>query len=148
MPSSAKHVFGDVGSIMKCIQATGLLAASLSLFTMPANFAFAHHSTAIYDSDNPVDLIGTVVEWQFVNPHCIIAFEVKDAAGETVVWSLEGSNTAGLFRRGWTPETLKPGDKLIVSARLLRSGAPGGNYRDVRWADGTPLDPRAPRPNE
>ena len=24
----------------------------------------AHHSTAIYDSDNPIELAGTVVEWQ------------------------------------------------------------------------------------
>lgn len=122
-----------------------LAAALAPLFLLPANFASAHHSTAIYDSDNPVDLVGTVVEWQFVNPHCIIILEVTDSAGETTVWSLEGSNTAGLFRRGWTPETLKPGDQIMVTARLLRSGAPGGNYSNVRWADGTAFDPRAPR---
>jgi hypothetical protein len=84
-----------------------------------------------------------VVEWQFVNPHTFIMLETVDpATGKTTVWSLEGGNTAGLFRRGWTPSTLKPGDKIMVTARVLRSGAPGGNYSNVRWADGTAVDPR------
>jgi hypothetical protein len=124
------------------------LAVVFALLLVSTSIAIAHHSTAIYDSDNPIELAGTVVEWQFINPHCIIALEVTDASGASTIWSLEGSNTAGLFRRGWTPETLKPGDKIIASVRPLRSGAPGGNYGDVRWADGTPIDPRAPRPSE
>jgi len=105
--------------------------------------ALAHHSTAIYDSEKPIELRGTVVEWKFTNPHCIIRLEVTDARGERVVWSLEGGNTAGLFRQGWTPETLKTGDKLIVTVRPLRSGAPGGNYSNVRWADGSRVNPKS-----
>jgi hypothetical protein len=103
----------------------------------------AHHSTAIYDSQNPIELNGTVVEWKFTNPHCIIRLEAPGADGKPVVWSLEGSNTAGLSRQGWTPETLKKGDKLVITVRPLRSGAPGGNYSNVRWAaDGKPVRPR------
>lgn len=117
-----------------------LLATSVSV-------ALAHHSTAIYDSDNPIELTGTVVEWQFVNPHCLIVLDVEEASGETRTWSVEGSNTAGLYRRGWTPDTLQPGDKIIVTVRPLRSGAPGGNYSNPRWVDGTPIDPHAGRPS-
>jgi len=105
--------------------------------------AMAHHSTAIYDSDNPVELRGTVVEWKFTNPHCLIRLEVADGRGATTVWTLEGGNTSGLFRQGWTPLTLKPGDKLVITVRPLRSGAPGGNYSNVRWADGTPVNPKS-----
>ena len=111
-----------------------------------AAFAFtasAHHSTAIYDSQNPIELRGTVVEWKFTNPHCIIRLEVTNARGENVVWSLEGGNTAGLFKQGWTPETLKAGDKLLITVRPLRSGAPGGNYSNVRWGDGTRVNPKS-----
>ena len=122
------------------------LSALASLLLVPLSSGLAHHSTAIYDSENPVELAGTVVEWQFVNPHCIIVLEVKDPSGVSTIWSLEGSNTAGLFRRGWTPETLKPGDEIMAEVRPLRSGAPGGNYSNVRWADGSPIDPRAGRP--
>jgi hypothetical protein len=103
----------------------------------------AHHSTAIYDSEHPIELAGTVVEWQFVNPHVFIVLEVADAStGEKKRWSLEGGNTAGLFRRGWTPNTLKAGDEIMLTVRPLRSGALGGNYSNPRWADGAPIEPR------
>jgi hypothetical protein len=119
-----------------------LLAATFAA-ALVATRAGAHHSTAIYDSENPIELAGTVVEWQFVNPHVFIVLEVADAAtGEKKIWSVEGSNTAGLFRRGWTPNTLKPGDEIIVTVRPLRSGAAGGNYSNPRWADGKPIEPR------
>jgi hypothetical protein len=104
----------------------------------------AHHSTAIYDSENPLELAGTVVAWQFVNPHVFIVLDVVDGnTGEKKRWSLEGGNTAGLFRRGWTPSTLKPGDEIVLTVRPLRSGALGGNYSNPRWAGGAPIEPRA-----
>jgi hypothetical protein len=119
--------------------ATGAAAALLAC----APSVGAHHSTAIYDSDNPLELAGTVVEWQFVNPHCFILLEVVDeATGAKKVWSLEGGNTAGLFRRGWTPNTLKPGDRIMITVRPLRSGSPGGNYSNPRWPDGKSIEPK------
>jgi hypothetical protein len=121
-----------------------LVLTTVSLVVLFTLTASAHHSTAIYDSANPVELRGTVVEWKFTNPHCIIRLEVTNDKGEKVIWSLEGGNTAGLFRQGWTPETLKAGDKLLITVRPLRSGAPGGNYSNVRWAaDGSRVNPKA-----
>ncbi len=117
----------------------------ITVLAIISSQASAHHSTAIYDSDNPIELRGRVVEWQFTNPHTFIILAVEDDNGEEVIWSLEGGNTSLVFRRGWTPETLQPGDELIVIVRPLHSGAPGGNYSDVRNADGTPFDPRAKR---
>ena len=123
-------------------QVAWALCSALVLAGAVSHTAAAHHSTAIYDSDNPIELSGTVVEWQFVNPHCFIILEVADAAGVKKVWSLEGGNTAGLFRRGWTPNTLKAGDEIVVTVRPLRSGSPGGNYSNPRWPDGSPIDPK------
>lgn len=120
---------------------SGMVFASLLLLSSAP--AAAHHSTAIYDSEHPIELSGTVVEWQFVNPHTIIVLETTGENGDKTIWSVEGGNTAGLYRRGWTPKTLNAGDEIIVTVRPLHSGAPGGNYSNVRWADGTPVDPRA-----
>ncbi len=119
------------------------LAAAVLLAAASTSPVLAHHSTAIYDSEHPVELAGTVVEWRFTNPHCIIMLEVEGDDGAKTLWTLEGSNTAMLFRRGWTPETLKPGDRIVTTVRPLRSGVPGGNYGNVRREDGTPVDPRA-----
>jgi hypothetical protein len=120
-----------------------LLAGATLALACGAARVDAHHSTAIYDSEHPIELAGTVVEWQFVNPHVFIVLEVADSkTGEKTHWSLEGGNTAGLFRRGWTPNTLKPGDEIMLTVRPLRSGALGGNYSNPRWADGAPIEPR------
>jgi hypothetical protein len=118
------------------------LFVAVMLLTVLMGTAAAHHSTAIYDSEHPVELRGTVVEWKFTNPHCIIRLRVTDNNGGSAIWSLEGGNTAGLFRQGWTPETLKPGDKIVVTVRPLRSGAPGGNYSNPRWEDGKRVNPK------
>ena len=64
------------------------LVAMASLAAAP--FVAAHHSTAMYDSENPIELAGTVVEWQFKNPHVIIRLDVADEDGESTVWALEG----------------------------------------------------------
>ena len=112
---------------------------------MLATNSYGHHSTAIYDSDNPIELQGRVVEWQFTYPHTFVILAVADERGEEVVWSLEGSNTSLMFRRGWTPDSLQAGDEIIIAVRPLHSGAPGGNYSNIRNLDGTPFDPKAPR---
>ena len=128
---------------MKTARALTLFATATLLLAVCVDTASAHHSTTIYDSDNPIELSGTVVEWRFINPHCLIMLEVTGESGDTAIWILEGSNTSVLFRRGWTPMTLQPEDKIVVSVRPLRSGVPGGNYSDPRWEDGTPVDPSA-----
>ena len=128
---------------MKTPRLFTLLATATLLLALFVDRASAHHSTAIYDSDNPIELSGTVVEWRFTNPHCLIMLEVTDEGGDATTWILEGSNTSLMFRRGWTPMTLQPGDKITVRVRPLRSGVPGGNYNNPRWEDGTPVDPSA-----
>jgi hypothetical protein len=130
----AEHIRGR-----KAMRATTL---SIGLLLTLSGALGAHHSTAIYDNENPVQLTGTVLEWRFTNPHCLIVLEVTDETGEKLVWTLEGSNTSLLLRRGWNPTTLEAGDRITVTVRPLRSGVTGGNYSNVRWEDGTPINPR------
>jgi hypothetical protein len=122
-----------------------LLLSCLAAFILYTPFASAHHSTAIYDMENPIELQGKVVELQFTNPHVFIILAVENESGEEVVWSLEGSNTSLMLRRGWRPDTLKAGDEIRVNFRPLHSGAPGGNFREVKNIDGTPFDPASTR---
>lgn len=122
------------------------LFSILMLVTAIAVPAAAHHSTAMFDSDNPIELEGTIKEWQYTNPHTFIILNVTDENGEVVEWALEGRSTSAIYRLGWTPESLQPGDVIIVTVRPLHSGAPGGNYSNIRWKDGTEIDPTVARP--
>jgi hypothetical protein len=116
----------------------GLLAGG-ALFAL-AGSAVAHHSFAMFDQENPIDLAGTVQEFKFTSPHTFILLKVnKD--GKDTVWNLEGASPSALVRDGWSSKTIKPGDELQMKIDPLRSGAPGGawNVKNVKMKDGQPL---------
>jgi hypothetical protein len=81
----------------------------------------AHHAIAsIYDSSNPVRIEGTVVEFQFVNPHPFLIIEVDDSGGRTQQWRLDMDNRFELVEVGMTAETLKKGDRVVVTGGPAR----------------------------
>jgi hypothetical protein len=98
----------------------------------------AHHSFAAeYDSKKPVELKGTVVEVEWVNPHAWIHMEVKDEAGKATKWSCELGSPNILMRNGWKRDTLKPGDAIIINGSAAKDGSNMANARTVRLANGT-----------
>jgi hypothetical protein len=87
--------------------------------------AFAHHGSAAYDSSKMVTVTGTVTDFQFVNPHVLIAMDVKDpSTGKIEKWEGELTSPNHLARAGWTKSTIKPGDEVTITGAALRSGAP------------------------
>jgi hypothetical protein len=103
--------------------------------------AMAHHSFAMFDQDNPIELEGIVQEFKYTNPHSYLLLEVKGEDGSPVVWNLEGQAPSILSRDGWSKQSLRPGDHVVVTIDPLRSGAPGGawNLRRIRFKDGRPV---------
>ena len=83
----------------------------------------AHHGTSMYDPQHPITLEGTVTEFEFVNPHARVHFEVKDSKGNSEQWVVECSAPAKLYRSGWSAKTLKPGDRITVSGYPRKDGA-------------------------
>ena len=61
---------------------------------------------------------GEVVEVLFVNHHAHIFFVVKNEAGEEELWDVQSSTPQNLLRRGWGPDTIKIGDRIIVEGNL------------------------------
>ena len=87
----------------------------------------AHHSFAMFDQENPIELEGTVQEFKYTSPHSYLLLAVKGPDGSTTVWNLEGRAPSLMARDGWTSKTLQPGDEIILTIQPLRSGAPGGS---------------------
>jgi hypothetical protein len=106
---------------------TVALLASVA-FVAASGVAIAHHSFAMFDNENPVDLVGTVQEFKFTSPHTFILLQVKAQDGNTTVWNLEGASPSALVRDGWSSKSLKSGDELQMKIDPLRSGAPGGAW--------------------
>jgi len=101
----------------------------------------AHHSFAMFDQENPIELEGVVQEFKFTSPHTFIILQVKQPDGSTQLWSLEGGTPSTLARDGWSSKTLKPGDELQLTIEPLRSGAPGGSWAagKTKFKDGRPI---------
>jgi Family of unknown function (DUF6152) len=101
-------------------------------FVAASGVALAHHSFAMFDTDHPLQLQGTVQEFKFTSPHTFILLEVRGDDGATTVWNLEGASPSALVREGWASKTLKAGDELKMSVDPLRSGAPGGAWSEKK----------------
>lgn len=87
-----------------------------------AALAVAHHGLAAFDQTVKIDLKGTVTEFHFVNPHCIVEFDVKDDKGQIQKW--QGEMTSPAHLKGWTATSLEPGNVVTVSGWRAKSGAP------------------------
>lgn len=103
------------------LSASLLVSLAALLF---AGTALAHHGFAgRYDEDHPVTVTGTVVELQFINPHALIIFDVKDAKGVTTRWQAELGSANIMNREGWTRTTLKAGDKVTIVGPQNKNGS-------------------------
>jgi Family of unknown function (DUF6152) len=101
----------------------------------------AHHSFAMFDTQHPKEISGTVKEFRFVSPHTILIVTVKGEDGVEKDWILEGGAPGLQVREGFTSKSLKPGDEIVVTINPLHSGAEGGAYQpsQVKFKDGTPV---------
>jgi hypothetical protein len=112
------------------------IVAILALTAAP--FATAHHTYAMFDPLKSVTLTGTLKEFQWTNPHCFIQLLVS-GQGAPAEWSIQMDSPQGIYRRGWRPRTLKPGDKITLVIRPTRDGSHSGRYVSGTGPDGKAL---------
>ena len=121
---------------------TGILLLTAFCVVIPA---YAHHSAAGIDQTKTVTVEGTVKQFKWANPHSWIEMEVQNKEGAIEIWNLEMNPPAFLVRAGWKSTTIKPGDKIKVTARPFRNGDPGGLFVNLMLPDGRVLGNNAPR---
>ena len=114
------------------------LTALLVFCSLAPPRAFAHHSFAAeFDAKKPVELKGTLLELEWVNPHAWIHMEVKDESGKVTKWDCELGSPNLLMRSGWRRDSLKKGDVIIVNGSAAKDGTNLANAKTVKLADGT-----------
>jgi hypothetical protein len=118
--------------IARSIAAVALLVAGAPVL--------AHHSfSAEFDANKPVELKGTVVKVEWINPHTWIHIDVKQPDGSVQRWMIEGGTPNTLLRRGLTRESLPAGTEIVVDGYRAKNGSNRANGRDVQFPDGKKL---------
>lgn len=80
----------------------------------------AHHSfAAYYFEERSVSIEGEIVEFALVAPHAWLYVQAPDDSGTMRRFGAEWANPTRLGRDGITSQTLKPGDRVVVT------GSPG-----------------------
>ena len=115
-----------------------ILFVLVGVFTVSAP-VFAHHGNASYDYEKTITLKGTVTQWLWANPHCLLKFDVKDDKGELQHWVTEASGPVDMLRIGWSSTALKTGDEITIDLMPSKNGTPVGRIRQVTLSDGTVL---------
>ena len=95
-------------------------ALATAFLLVPAS-AIAHHGLAVFDQTSRITLKGTVTEFHFTNPHCIVDFDVKGEKGQVQKW--QGELTSPMHLKGWTAASLESGNKVTVTGYRAKSGA-------------------------
>jgi hypothetical protein len=117
-----------LGLLAYIVVAVGLMVASLPLS--------AHHGAAEYDNTKTISLQGTVTALQYLNPHALILFTVKDDKGQTADWTAELQSPNLLSRRGWSRSTLKPGDQVVITGHPVKNGVKAMTGQKVVFTGG------------
>ncbi len=100
--------------------------------------AYSHHSPeSHYLVDRLITVTGVVTKFRLINPHARIYFDVTTADGEVQNWFAEGNASAILRRRGWSRDTLQPGDIIEITGNPARDGGYKMDWKLIVTEDGT-----------
>ena len=116
--------------------------AMLGLLAVSAPLA-AHHGNAAYDTDKRIILKGTVTDWLWSNPHCLVQLDVTNESGQVVRWVLETENPSSMIRTGWTKDSMKAGDQISATVTQVKDGRLVGRIVEIVLPSGEKLKGRA-----
>ena len=112
------------------------LAIALMVFSAPL---LAHHGNAAYDAAKSETMKGTVTEWWWANPHCLLMYDVKGDNGEVAHWITETQAPINMIPAGWSKDSFKPGDVVTITVEPAKSGKPIGRIETVVLPNGKTL---------
>ena len=115
----------------------GFLASSGSII-------MAHHGTSgVYDFTHRITTKATVTKYVWSNPHVQVYMTLKNDKGEEQTWGIETVSPGNALANGWTKNTFKAGDELLVSFIPAKEDRFFGNCPQIVFvADGKRLGGR------
>jgi hypothetical protein len=96
----------------------------------------AHHNWVDFDEKAEITVQGTATAFYFLNPHCILEFEVKDDGGHVQKWQGEFASKGELSRKGWTAASIEAGEKLTLIGHPAKDGSRAIHVTKIRTSKG------------
>lgn len=97
-----------------------VLATFSFIAAAPAN---AHHSYAIYDIDNKIERTGTLLEFNFIQPHITMVVEAQCEDGSTETWNIVSLATRLWERAEHDKEFAAIGETVTIVGWPARNGS-------------------------
>jgi hypothetical protein len=120
---------------MKALCVPAVVILTLVSAALPLS---AHHSWPV-SMDRLVTVEGTVIEFEWANPHPMMTLEVPTNDGRTEKWKVGGSAIVRMTANGWTKTTVKPGDVITGIGYQYTDGEKIVRLERVILADGKEL---------
>ncbi len=117
--------------------------AVMTVLLVSSGGLFAHHGASPYDTSQLTTLKGTVTDFQFINPHVVLAVDVTDGKGKTENWIGEANSPNVLSRHGWDKDIIKKGDQITVIGNRGKNGSKTLRLQKVVLSNGKELDPNS-----
>jgi hypothetical protein len=112
------------------IEEGAIVMRTLTIVTavvLASGIVFAHHSfSAYYFEERSVSIEGEVVQFDYSAPHAWVHVTTPDEGRRMQRYAAEWANPARLSRDGITRDTIKPGDRVVIT------GSPGRNAAENR----------------
>jgi Family of unknown function (DUF6152) len=111
---------------------------TLALIALGAPVSAHHSFAAFYFEDQSVSIEGVVTEFHYVNPHTWVYISAADVAGIQRIVGAEWSNPARLAQAQIRKDTIKPGDRVMITGSPARDTQESKIHlkRIVRLSDG------------
>lgn len=117
---------------MKAVSSSFVLVLALALSAIPVQ---AHHTWPVNMSEL-ITVQGTVTAFDWSNPHPMISLDVVTADGATEKWQVGGPAINRMEAKGWTKQTVKPGDVITGEGYRFSDGQKIVRLEKITFADG------------
>jgi hypothetical protein len=116
------------------MKAAWILPTALALTAAVTPLA-AHHSWPV-NNQKLVTVKGTVVAFEWANPHPMMTLEVANIEGKMEKWEVGGPAIIRMEANGWTKATVKKGDVITGIGYQFSDGQKIIRLERVILADG------------
>jgi hypothetical protein len=120
---------------MKALCVPAVVILTLVSAALPLS---AHHSWPV-SMDRLVTVKGTVIEFEWANPHPMITLGVPTNDGRTEKWKVGGPAIVRMTANGWSKTTVKLGDVITGIGYQYADGEKIVRLERVVLADGKEL---------